>query len=92
MSNRRKSLLVNRVLVAIFACLAIALLLTSRAIPNTNARLRQEHDIFYYTDATFTVQCGYYVFPCSGSVHQSGCVTPYYEEDWYDCYAGDGIK
>jgi hypothetical protein len=92
MSNQVKSLLRNRVLVAVLAVLALALLLTSRATPNTNARLRQEHDIFYYTDATYTVQCGYYIFPCYGSVHQSGCVTQYYEEDWYDCFAGDRTK
>ncbi|MBV9209787.1 MAG: hypothetical protein JOZ52_04115 [Acidobacteria bacterium] len=66
--------------------LALAFLSLTRATPTANARLRQEHDIFYYTDATFTVRCGYYVFPCNGSVHQGGCVTSFYEEDWYDCF------
>lgn len=69
----------------LFVLIALTLLATSSAVPTSKARLRQEHDIFYYTDATYTVQCGYYVFPCSGSVHQSGCVTQYYTEDWYDC-------
>jgi hypothetical protein len=74
-------------LAIVFAILALAMLSMFRATPTADANMRQEHDIFYYTDATFTVQCGYYVFPCAGSVHQSGCVTAYYEDEWYDCFA-----
>ena len=75
----------SRALLFMLAIIAMALLSLSRAVPQTDARFRQEHDIFYYTDDTYTVQCGYYVFPCTGSVHQSGCVTQYYTEDWYNC-------
>ncbi|HEX8411783.1 MAG TPA: hypothetical protein VF883_23245 [Thermoanaerobaculia bacterium] len=37
-----------------------------------------DHEIFYtyYTDATYTVECGYRYVTCSG-VYSSGCRTTY---------------
>ena len=32
----------------------------------------------YYTDDTYTVECGYYYYTCFGSPVHSGCRTAYY--------------
>lgn len=34
--------------------------------------------VTYYTDDTFTVECGYYYYICTGSPQGSGCRTAYY--------------
>ena len=85
MLKRVKSSLRNKVLVPFFAVVFVLLMAISGVVPNSSARWRQEHDIFYYTDATYTVQCGYKIYPCYGGIRQSGCVTEFYIDEWYDC-------
>lgn len=34
--------------------------------------------VTYYTDDTYTVECGYYYYTCFGSPQRSGCQTAYY--------------
>lgn len=92
MSYRVKRLLRNLALVPFFAAIAVTSLSTTGAVADTSARTRQEHDIFYYTDATYTVQCGYKIYPCYGGIHQSGCVTAFIYDEWYDCFAGGQAK
>jgi hypothetical protein len=42
--------------------------------------------VTYYTDATYTVECGYWYYTCFGSPVRSGCQTAYsVYEDWGDC-------
>ncbi|MGB9182290.1 MAG: hypothetical protein WCB68_23875, partial [Pyrinomonadaceae bacterium] len=60
-------------------------LTTTHTSANAGTKFRQEHDIYYYTDNTYTVQCGWYVLPCYGGAHHSGCVTEFWEDEWYDC-------
>lgn len=79
-SSRRNKVLVPSLMVVFLALMSITGL-----ISNSSAHWRQEHDIFYYTDDTYTVQCGYKIYPCYGTVRQSGCVTPYIYDEWYDC-------
>ena len=35
-----------------------------------------EVSVYYYTDATYTVQCGYYHITCTG-LERSGCITDF---------------
>ncbi|HEV7920225.1 MAG TPA: hypothetical protein VGR02_05485 [Thermoanaerobaculia bacterium] len=42
--------------------------------------------VTYYTDDTYTVECGYWYYTCFGSPQRSGCRTAYsIYEDWGDC-------
>jgi hypothetical protein len=42
--------------------------------------------VTYYTDGTYTVECGYWYYTCFGSPQRSGCRTAFYiYEDWGDC-------
>jgi hypothetical protein len=88
MSKRIKRPIIKRVVVSLFALVAAALLAAAGAAPGTSARI-QEHDIYYFTDATYTTQCGYKVFSCERTTVQSGCVTQYTEDEWFDCFSGN---
>ena len=88
MSYRIKRLIRKRVIAPFLALIAVALLATTSAAPGTSARL-QEHDIYYFTDDTYTTQCGYKVYSCERTIVSNGCVTEYYYDEWYDCYSGD---
>ena len=84
MSNKLRRPIWRRAMLPLFTLVAAALLATAGAAPRTSARI-QEHDIYYFTDATLTTQCGWKVYTCYGTVKQSGCVTPYTFDEWYDC-------
>jgi hypothetical protein len=42
--------------------------------------------VTYYTDDTYTVECGYWYYTCFGAPQRSGCRTAYsVYEDWGPC-------
>jgi hypothetical protein len=47
-----------------------------------------DHEILieYYTDGTYTEQCGFKYYNCTGQWQREGCVTAYYiGYDGHDC-------
>lgn len=88
MSKKIKRSIARRLVMSLFGLIAAALLVAAGAAPSTSARL-QEHDIYYFTDATYTTQCGYKIFSCERTTVQSGCVTQYTQDEWFDCFSGN---
>lgn len=86
MLNRIKSIARSLALLLFFAVVAATTLTTTHTSANASPNFRQEHWIYYYTDASHTTMCGWYVLPCnnSGAIH-NGCVTEFWEDEWYDC-------
>lgn len=41
----------------------------------------------YYTDSTYTEECGYRTITCNCNAGGHGCRTPYYTVMTWDCYA-----
>lgn len=67
----------NRILVTCFATAVVFFSMTAFSVPtpNTVAANTVITETYYYTDNTYTVQCGYKYVGCRGQVAQTGCVT-----------------
>lgn len=82
--DRRQS----RVRLVLLAAIMLLLLVASPAPPAASSRTGcffYEKNRFY-TDATFTTQCGYIVYWCDGSVGRSGCqYTGYTKTEYCEC-------
>ena len=66
----------------------LAVLLLMLVIGVTSLFAAPDHEIYitYYTDATYTDECGYYAYTCFGPPQRSGCQTAYYSvEEGGDC-------
>jgi hypothetical protein len=86
MSKQVKRVLKNRVLVTLLAVTTVWFSLTALVVPHANACPHFIRTCIYYTDATYTVQCGSRTWPCCGGiVYQDGCTTPFSTCDIVDC-------
>lgn len=49
-------------------------------VGTTSLMAAPDHDIeyTYYTDSTYTVECGWKIIACYGGVYGEGCRTPWY--------------
>ena len=87
MSKQIKRALKNRALVTLLAVTAVWFSLTALLVPNAMACPNFIRTCIYYTDDTYTVQCGYRIWPCCGGiVYQEGCTNSIYHTcDIEDC-------
>ncbi len=68
----------NRVLVTCFATAMFFFSVSALPAPtSTSLAANSIITTFYYTDSTYTVQCGAYCRNCQGQILSNGCVTPY---------------
>lgn len=75
-SNRRRRALV---FAALIACLLLATVFSPGGGTASSANMRTlGYEVYYYTDATFSFQCGYYN---SCTKFRTGCLTAY-QERW----------
>ena len=76
----------NRVLLTLLAVVMVWGSFTFMLVPEAHACGPNTVEIRYYTDYTYTVECGYrYIFcNCGGSV-SSGCVTSYKSTESWSC-------
>jgi hypothetical protein len=85
--QQMKNFLKNRTLLTVLAVVMVWGSLTFALAPKANACPTNEIDITYYTDGTYTVECGYKIIPCScGQTYSSGCRTAFYTTDYYPCF------
>jgi len=77
----------NRILVTCFATALVFFSMTALPAPisSTVAAGTSIITVYYYTDSTYTVQCGFYCKNCQGRVISNGCVTPYKETTIEPC-------
>ena len=86
MSKQMKRFFTPRVLVWMLALAVMFFSLT--AAPSSKVKVRASGDethITYYTDATYSTQCGYTVILCSGYRAHNGCTTAYSTESYIEC-------
>jgi hypothetical protein len=84
--QQMKNLLKNRAVLTILAVVMAWSSLTFALAPKANACPPQQIEYTYYTDATYTVACGYKIIPCyCGETYSDGCRTAYYTIDYYPC-------
>lgn len=75
-----------RVLTFVFALAMIFFALTFTPSLRRNARADgDETHITYYTDSTYTTQCGYTIILCMGYRAHNGCTTAYYTVSYVPC-------
>lgn len=66
----------NRVLVTCFAIAVVFFSMTALLVPASKTLANSViTETYYYTDNTYTAQCGYKYVGCRGQVAQTGCVT-----------------
>ncbi len=83
--RKMKNFLRNR---AVLTLLALMLVWGSFTVmtPRVHACSPNDVETIYYTDATYTVECGYRFLFCNcGGAYSSGCVTPYRSVNSYPC-------
>lgn len=85
MFQRTRRFFVSRTAFIVFAAATACLAFAVTTPPGAAARFKDSTYIRYYTDATFTVMCGYKTIPCSGGIRQSGCVTEFIESESISC-------
>jgi hypothetical protein len=86
MSAHVKRLLGNRFWLAFSIALTMVVLsLVLVQPPKTGACPSQQIEYTYYTDNTYTTECGWKIITCSCGVYRSGCNTAYYTIGWSDC-------
>ena len=73
-----RNILKNRALLTLLAIVMVWGSLTFVLVPEAHACSPNDVETYYYTDATYTVQCGYRFLACNcGGVYSWGCVTPF---------------
>lgn len=73
-----RNIVKNRVLLTLLAIVMVWGSLTFVLVPDAHACSPNDVETTYYTDATYTVECGYRFLACNcGGVTSWGCVTPY---------------
>lgn len=76
----------NRILVTCFATVMVFFSITAFPVPSSSSRAADYIiTTVYYTDATYTVQCGFYCRNCQGRIISNGCYTPYKETTYEPC-------
>jgi hypothetical protein len=87
MSNQARTFSRSRILLAtIIGMLALfSLIYTPSPKASTRMQCQWYKNINYFTDATYTTQCGYTVYFCSGGAGHGGCFTSYTTTGYCDC-------
>jgi hypothetical protein len=71
-----RSILRNRVFKLIGAMAIVGLVLAAKP-PVAHACPSSTVEIYYYTDATYSTQCGYKIITCYCASYHEGCVTSF---------------
>lgn len=77
MFRRVKKVLKHRVFVTCFGTAVVFLSLTAMSVPTSSALPPASSETEYYTNSSFTEQCGYRYIFCNGQQVRSGCVTSF---------------
>lgn len=75
MFKRVGRVLKHRVFVICFATAMVFFLMTAMLVPTSSALPSAATFTDYYTDNTFSTQCGTRVVTCHGQMFRSGCIT-----------------
>lgn len=82
-----KSILRNRAILTILALVLVWGAFTFMLTPTTHACPLNDVEHEYYTDGSFTVQCGYRIIYCNcGGSYSWGCRTPYFITTSTPCF------
>ena len=82
-----ESFLKNRVVLTVVAVVLVWGSLTFAFAPKANACPPQQTEITYYTDGSYSVECGHHIIPCyCGETYSDGCHTAYFTVEYYDCF------
>lgn len=66
----------NRILVTCFATAMVFFSMTALSVPTSKTLANSViTETYYYTDNTYTVQCGYRYVGCHGQQAGGGCIT-----------------
>lgn len=75
MLNRVGRVLKHHVFVTCSVTAMVFFLMTAMLVPTSSALPGASSETDYFTDSTFTNQCGIKIINCHGQVFRSGCVT-----------------
>jgi len=56
------------------------------------AAVRQVTEVYYYSDATYTVEVGYMIIYCNGTTYSEGQKTTYQQRYYMDWCAGGSAR
>ena len=77
MLKRARRILKHRVLVTCFATAMVFFSMTVLLVPTSSALPPSSSETEYYTDGTFSTQCGFRYIFCNGQQMRGGCVTTF---------------
>ena len=75
MFKRIGRVLKHRVFVTCFATAMVFFSMTAMSVPTSSALPGASSETDYFTDGTFTNQCGIKIITCHGQMFRSGCIT-----------------
>lgn len=84
-------ILKTRILITCFATAMVFFSMTALSVPTSKAvpAIAMIVETYYYTDSTYTVQCGYKYKNCQGQIRAWGCVNVWKVEYTEPCGSFD---